>query len=830
VSRPDRRFYARWMEYESGTVEAAVRELWDSRGVHRFDADATGPVFSVDTPPPYVSASHLHVGHAMSYSQADFVVRYHRMRGERIYYPMGFDDNGLPTERFVEQKYGIRAGDVPRAEFVRLCIAETQATAARYEELWRRLGLSVDWDRTYSTIDRRSQATAQQSFVRLLGKGHVHRRREPILWCPECRTALAQADVHDLDRRGHLHDIAFTQAATGQPLVVATSRPELLPACVGLFHHPDDTRYAELDGTSARVPIGGHDVPIGADETVDPEFGTGLMMVCTFGDAEDVEKWRRHGLDDRVVLGPDGRMEPDTPWGGRTVDEARRGALELLRAGGELLRSVGTRQAVAVHERCLTPVEFQIRPQWFVAVLEHRDRLRQRAAELEWIPEHMKRRLDDWIDGLKWDWNITRQRHYGVPFPVWYRLDSRGVRITGAVLLPEQLPVDPATDVPPGFTGEQRDSPGGFTADPDVMDTWMTSSLSPQINDGWATGGSDPALAPMSLRVQAYEIIRTWLFYTLVQSELHFGRVPWRTVMISGWGLDEQGRKISKRTLDRTTTPDGFNRYVPDHVIERYGADALRLWATSARVGSDLRYSEKDVRVGRKLVVKLWNVGRFLDLHGGPPRPEGTAATAVDRWALAHLAGAVDVATEAFDRHDPTGAFRAASGFFWPVFCDRYLEMVKDRFLYPDEHPDADRLSAQWTIRVAFRTVLGLFAPFAPFVTEHLYQRCYAATEKAGSLHTSAWPATDPGWRTDRTDIDRMAVLLDTVRALRSDRHLHSGTRIARLVLDASDETARALAERVAQPLRTASRADTVVFGRADRASGVDGLAVAVEP
>jgi valyl-tRNA synthetase len=819
-------------EYDSGTVEAAARARWEECGIYRYDPDAPGPVFSVDTPPPYVSASHLHVGHAMSYSQADFVVRYHRMRGERIYYPMGFDDNGLPTERYVEQKYGIKAVDTPRAEFVRLCTEETTATAARYEELWRRLGLSVDWTQTYSTIGRRSQATAQTSFVRLLEAGYVDRRREPILWCVECRTALAQADVHDLERKGRLHEIAFTSVATGEPLAIATTRPELLPACVALYFHPEDSRYADLDGTSARVPVTGHEVPIRTDSSVDPHFGTGLMMVCTFGDGEDVEKWRRHGLDLRIVIGPDGRLGgPAGALSGRTVTDARGVALELLAAEGRLLGSTPTRQAVAVHERCLTPVEFQIRPQWFIAVMAHRDRFRSRAAELAWAPESMKRRLDDWIDGLKWDWNITRQRHYGVPFPAWYRLDSRGETVEGEVLLPSEFPVDPGNDVPPGFTANQRDRPGGFTADPDVMDTWMTSSLSPQINDGWAVTGTDPALAPMSLRVQAFEIIRTWLFYTLVQSELHFGRIPWRAVMISGWGLNEQGRKISKRDLAQSTTADGFNRYVPDQVIDRYGADALRLWATSARLGSDLRYSEKDVRVGRKLVVKLWNVGRFLDLHGGGSdrgsRPDVGARTAVDRWVLAHLADAVGTATEAFDGHDFTTAHRAASAFFWSVFCDRYLEMVKDRFLYPDEHPDSDRLSAQWTMREVFRTVLGLFAPLAPFVTEDLYQRFYA--EGLDSLHVSPWPTVDPAWRTDPGDIDRMATVLDTVRALRSARHLHSGTRIARLVLDASGDSSRALAGRVAEPLRTASRADAVTFAAAGTPSGVDGIAVAIE-
>ncbi|MGH3851912.1 MAG: valine--tRNA ligase [Pseudonocardiaceae bacterium] len=833
-------------EYDSSVVEASVRALWEERDVYRYDSgtydgDASGSVFSIDTPPPYVSASHLHVGHAMSYSQADFVVRYHRMRGERIFYPMGFDDNGLPTERFVEQKYGIKAAEVPRAEFIELCMKETKTTAARYEDLWRRVGLSVDWSQTYSTIDPRCQATAQTSFLTLRDAGYIRRSRDPILWCVECRTALAQADVEDLERKGRIHQIAFSAVATGKPLVIATTRPELLAACVAMYFHPGDERYAELAGTFARVPIFGHEVPIKADASVDPEFGTGLMMVCTFGDVEDVNKWRQDSLDLRLVLGPDGRFDQSSgPLAGRGVDDARRVALELLKDSGELLDSTSVRQVVGVHERCGTPVEFQIRPQWFVRVMEHRDRFRARAADLVWVPESMKRRLDDWIDGLKWDWNITRQRHYGVPFPVWYRLDENTAPIQDDVLTPElsALPVDPSTDLPPGFTESQRGKPGGFTGDPDVMDTWMTSSLSPQIHDGWAVSpaGSDPALAPMSLRVQAFEIIRTWLFYTVVQSEFHFGRVPWDTVMISGWGLNEQGKKISKRDLEKSVGADGFNRYVPDQVIARYGADALRLWATSARLGHDLRYNEKDVKVGRKLTVKLWNVGRFLDLHLDGLDPSVAMPipvadrSAVDRWVLAHLAETVAEATEAFDRYDFTQAHKAASRFFWSLFCDRYLEMIKDRFLDPNKHADSERLSARWTMREAYRSVLALFAPFAPFVTESLYQRFYAGQEKVASIHVSSWPAVDEHWKTDASDIDQMVVLLDAVRALRSERRLHSGTRIAALILDPASGAPAELAHAVAEPLRTASRADAVVFGSAEHPSGLDGIAVGIEP
>jgi valyl-tRNA synthetase len=816
-------------EFDHRAIEASARALWEAHDVFRFDRSGTGPVFSVDTPPPYVSASHLHVGHAMSYSQADFVVRYRRMRGERVFYPMGFDDNGLPTERYVEQRYGVSAADLPRPEFVALCLRETARTAARYEELWRRLGLSVDWSLRYSTIDERCRRTAQAGFLALHAAGHIRRAEDPILWCPECRTALAQADIEDLTRTGQLHRIAF--GPDRDRLVVATTRPELLPACVALYHHPGDPRYRDLTGGTATVPGFGHRVPIRADEGVDPEFGTGLMMVCTFGDGEDVVRWRRDGLDLRLVVTEDGRLGPPAgAFAGLPLAEARSRIVASLAGTGALVGSEPVRQAVGVHERCHTPVEFQVRPQWFVGLLAHRDALRRRAAELIWVPPFMRRRLEDWIDGLRWDWNLSRQRHYGVPFPVWFCRDC------GRPVLaePASLPVDPLADPPPVPACPDCGS-AALDPDPDVMDTWMTSSLTPQINDGWATGGSDPRLAPMSLRVQGFEIIRSWLFYTLVQSHLHFGRLPWRAVMVSGWGLNEQGRKIAKRDLERSTGADGFNRYVPDQVIERYGADALRLWATRARIGGDLRYHEKDVRAGRKLVIKLWNVARFVTMNLDPadlaegPRPVPVEErTPVDRWLLSHLADTVDGATAGFDGYDAAQAHQLAARCFWSVYCDRYIEMVKGRFLHPEEHDDAERASARATLWESLRVLLGLFAPFAPFVTEQVYQRLYRPHEGTASLHLTPWPAPPPAWRTDRADIDRMVTILDQVRVLRSRLRLGGGTRVSALVLRAGTADARRLVTAIAEPLRAAARAESVVDGDADHDSGVPGITVRV--
>jgi valyl-tRNA synthetase len=811
-------------EYDHVAVEAAGRALWEAHDVYRYDrgaAHADGPVFSVDTPPPYVSAAHLHVGHAMSYSQPDFIVRYRRMRGDRVFYPIGFDDNGLPTERYVEQAHGVRAVDMPRAEFVALCLAETRRTAGRYEDLWRRLGLSLDWSLRYSTIDARCQRTAQTSFLALHQAGYLYRAQDPILWCPEDRTSLAQADVEDLERTSRLHTIEF-----GEGLRVATTRPELLPACVALYHHPADVRYQGL--TRARVPLFGYEVPVLTDEDVAPEYGTGLMMVCTFGDSEDVLRWRRDQLMLRLAIEPDGHLgELAGQFAGLTVTQARSAVVKALAEAGLLAGSVPVRQVVGVRERCQTPLEFQIRPQWFIAVREHADRFRTRAAELEWIPPFMRRRLEDWIDGLRWDWNITRQRRYGVPFPVWFCVSCA----TPVLARAEDLPVDPLTDKPP-VTACPACGAAELAGDPDVMDTWMISSLTPQINDGWALGGTDPALAPMSMRVQAFEIIRTWLFYSVVQSELLFGRVPWRTALISGWGLNEQGRKLSKRDLDTSTSPDGYNRYVPDDVMAKYGADALRLWATRGRIGTDMRYNEKDVRTGRKFTVKLWNVGRFLslnlgDLDPGGPAPAPGERNIVDRWLLSHLSDAVTEATAAFEAHDYMQAHQAASRMFWSIYCDRYIEMVKDR-LGDGARPGRDADSARWTLWESYRVMLGLFAPFAPFLTEHMYQRFYRDREGVVSLHLTRWPAANPRWASDRAAVDQLAVILDATRVLRSGLRLGNSARLSQLVLQAHDARAEALLAQIAEPLRVAARADEVVRGPAGDPSGVDGITVAI--
>jgi valyl-tRNA synthetase len=768
--------------FENSELEAKCRTLWDDAAIYDYDQNSEKPLFSVDTPPPYVSAAHLHVGHAMSYTQAEIIIRYKRMLGFNIFYPMGFDDNGLPTERYVEQKHKVNKKKISRSDFRALCIDETQKGAKTYEELWRSLGLSVDWSLRYSTIDDRSRHTAQKSFLDLYEKGLIYRSDEPVQWDTHFETALAQADCETIERKGKMYDIAF-EGPEGEELVISTTRPELLPACVAMYCNPDDARYKHLVGKMAKVPLSdGREVPIKTSEEVDVEFGTGLMQVCTFGDGEDVKKWKEDKLDTRIIMGPDGKMtEAAGKYAGLDAINARNQIANDLKEAGLIRGEKKLVQNVTVGERSEQPVEFVMAPQWFINVLDHKERFRARMNQLEWFPEWMKVRLEHWIDGLKYNWNISRQRFYGVPFPIWY------VQETGDVILADEadLPLDPLENTPPKWAQEKY---AGMTIVPetDVMETWMTSSVSPLINANWAgrddvKGSMD--IYPMDLRVQAFEIIRTWLFYTLIKAEYHTDNLPWKNVMISGWGLNEQGKKVSKRDLDKFTDANGYNRYDPGSVVSKYGADALRYWAANSQLGQDLRYHEKEVKDGRKVVVKLWNVARMAFMYMGdnvePANfPKFEDRTLEDRWLLKKLHQLADEMTTSFEGFDYASAKEKLHKFFWGTFCDNYLELTKARFWENYDWDDAARLSAQATLYDSLRMLLGLFAPFTPFITEEIYQQAGKFGEDYSSLHVSAWPKADAKilGSDGEADMDYVLKTLAGVRRLRSEQQIGAGS------------------------------------------------------
>ena len=824
-------------DFDSAAIEEEGRTLWEESGIYKYDPEAPGELFSVDTPPPYVSAAHLHVGHAMSYAQAEFVIRYNRMNGKKIYYPMGFDDNGLPTERFVEKTYNINKKKTTRADFRALCLEETAKGAKAYEELWRALGLSVDWRQRYSTIDDHCRTTAQKSFLDLYGKDRIYRSDEPVLWDTHFETALAQADLDTLERRGQMHDIAF-QDKDGGDLVISTTRPELIPACVALYCHPEDERYKHLVGTEATVPLGGgRSVTIRTDPDVKLDFGTGLMMVCTFGDGEDVKKWKRDGLETRLIIGKDGMMTElaGEAYVGKPTTAVRKQIVKDIQEA-ELYRGAkNVEQAVSISDRSEVPVEWNMAPQWFIRVLDMKPELLERSAQLNWHPAHMKVRLDHWIEGLKYDWNISRQRFYGVPFPLWFCDGCGEVALADEASLPVDPLEDPCpVDTCPGCSGTS------FSGEPDVMDTWMTSSLTPLINANWAgSDGRDGTmeLHPMTVRVQAFEIIRTWLFYTTVKSHLHLDTIPWKDVMISGWGLNEQGKKISKRDLERHTDKDGYNRYEPYAVVRKYGADALRYWAAGSQLGNDTRFNEKDVRAGRKLVIKLWNAARFalMQLDGFDPsadRPAFTDRTPEDRWLLSELNAILPTVKESFDGYNYAPAREAIDRFFWGTFTDNYLEMVKDRFWNPERYPEAARDSARATLWEALRTLLSLYAPFIPFVTEALYQRIYRPYEGTVSLHVTSWPAHEPARDGNVAEMEVVLGILRAVRSLRTESRISQTKRLQAVQVDIADAP-EGLAHQVktlALTLQAIGRCEELRFEGAEGPSELEGVRVGIVP
>lgn len=807
--------------YNPNTHEPRLQAGWLDAGTYHFDLGSNAPVYSIDTPPPTVSGF-LHLGHVYSYSQTDFFARFWRMNGYNVFYPMGYDDNGLPTERLVERQLKITATGVGRQVFIEKCLEVSEEAEKAYQNLWQRLGLSIDWRYTYRTIDEHSRRTSQRSFIDLYNKGLAYRREAPAIWCPECQTAIAQAEVNDLARQSEYVTLPFL-LDDGRPLEIATTRPELLPACVAVFVHPDDARYSSLVGSQCRVPLFGQTVPVMADPAADPEKGTGAVMCCTFGDTADVEWWYTHNLPLVTAIGQDGTLTAAAgDFAGLDIAEARRQIKQRLEQDGLLLGRQPTEQTVRVHERCDTPVEYIVTRQWFVQVLDQKERLIAAGEQIDWHPPHMQSRYRAWVENLNWDWCISRQRYFGVTFPVWYCDQCQ------AVMLPAdgELPIDPTARQPssPCECGSTE-----FTAEADVMDTWATSSLTPQIVGRWqANEALYDSVFPFSLRPQAHEIIRTWAFYTLVKSQYHFDALPWQNVGISGWGLAPKGSgKISKSR--------GGGPVAPMEMIERYSADAVRYWAASTSLGKDSVISEEKIQIGGKLVTKLWNVARFAsrflaDYH--PPVSPPPLSPA-DRWILSRTGQLVARITDLYRGYEYAAAKSEIEAFFWTALADNYLEMAKKR-LYEGE--DAAREGARYALYHALLVVVKLFAPILPHVTEAIYQGMFTESDGSPSIHTGNWPQASNYPHSEAADLagDQLVAIATAVRRYKSVNSLALGSELARLQLATPDESLADMLRAAATDITSITRAARVEVTAAldanlERLEGNDTLAIGLE-
>jgi valyl-tRNA synthetase len=771
-------------KYNHLEQEKLAQEKWNKEQTYSVDNNS-GELYSIDTPPPTVSGA-LHIGHIFSYTQTDVIARYKRMSGYNVFYPFGFDDNGLPTERFVEKKLDITAYNLKRSEFIALCLQETEKAEHEFKNLWQRMGLSADWNRTYSTISDSTRKISQESFIRLYKKGFIYRKNEPALYCPHCFTSVAQAELDDSEKASTFNDITF-ELVGGGSIVIGTTRPELLPSCVAIFYHPNDPRYTHLQGKFARVPLFNQEVPLLPDEMVQIDKGTGLVMCCTFGDKTDIHWYKTHNLPYRPSIGRDGKWLPHTGIlaGLRTV-KARETVLEELKKQNLLVSQKPVMHTVNVHERCKKEIEYLALPQWFIKILEHKKTLVEQADAISWYPEFMKSRYKNWVENLGWDWGISRQRFFGIPFPAWHCQDCNEILLADIAT----LPIDPQESAYPGKTCTKCSS-SNIIPDTDVMDTWNTSSLTPYLCSALYNNTNEvfdnssiQQFLPMSMRPQAHDIIRTWAFYTITKTWMHDNVIPWKNIVISGHVVSDAKEKLSKSKEN--------NKLAPETLLEMYPADAIRYWTARASLGHDTAFSDTQLKLGVRLITKMWNAYIFISEHIANVNPENKPKNlgTVNEWILHQASRCFESYNSYFAKHEFGLALDAVDSFFWADVCDNYLELVKHQLFNPHEYKAEDVYATQWTLYTIGMKILQLYAPYVSHITETIYTEIYQKSVHIHSVHQTKFASiqTDSHYPASAEIMQSVIAVITEVRKLKSEHQLSLKTELESLTICAPED------------------------------------------
>ena len=701
-----------YKKYNATEKEKKWLDYWNENKVYKFEKNDK-QIYSIDTPPPTVNGK-IHIGHIFSYTQTEMLARYKRLRGYNIFYPFGFDDNGLPSERLVEKEQGKRAHEIGREEFSKLCYETTDKYENEFQELFSRMGVSTDWDIHYKTVAPSTIKISQASFLDLIEKGHCYHKESPALWCNECRTSIAQAELETKTIKTTFNYVNFETVEDHEKFTIATTRPELLPAIVSVFVNPNDEKNKHLIGKTAHIPVIDVEVPIMADEKVELGKGTGLVMCCTFGDQTDIEWWKKYNLPLKNIFTSDGKIIDTVPnYGGLKIKEARKKIVEDLDQGGYIVKIEEMEHEVQTHERCGKEVEYAVMKQWFIDIMNHKEDFIKIGNDIKWHPSYMHARYDEWVNNIAWDWCISRQRYFGVPFPVWYCKDC------GTPIFADRkdLPVNPLVDKPKCDKCPKCGATE-FVPETDIMDTWATSSVTPLINMRYGEKENyEDILKPMSLRTNASEIIRTWDFYTIVKSFYHFGQKPWDNVMISGFVMAGKGEKISKSK--------GNSKHEPIDLINQYSADVMRYWAGTGRLGTDIIFSEETLQRGKKLVNKIWNVSKFIEMHLSDYKDkEFTEFEYIDKWILGRFQEMEKQFISYLDDYEVGLALNILEKFFWE-FCDNYIEIVKHRLYRPEEFGEIPRYSGQKTVYILLYKLLQDFSIYFPFITEEIFQEIY---------------------------------------------------------------------------------------------------------